>query len=238
MRTIMLLALAVGLFAVTTGYAGGKVRWHINPDQSVLLDDDNHGQRLVLPSEYQEAQISAGEHYGEVNPDSFTDHGMNSYGKHSFEITFDIAPSHILSQAELEAWINEEGSKAGKEWWWYDLLLISYRNLENKAKAISAQDPEREQQELTKKRETAKITEPSAAMIKRLYSHGIQYSGKVYTNGGERDWRFAIKDPNSAREIDFPVPAGSSEAAVIKQAYQSTSGDGVFSGSWARQFVH
>jgi hypothetical protein len=52
-----------------------KFRWHKYGDGSLLLDDDNNGQRLVLPDEYNKAQQAASEHYGQVNSDSYTDHG-------------------------------------------------------------------------------------------------------------------------------------------------------------------
>jgi hypothetical protein len=163
---------------------------------------------------------------------------MNSYG-HSFEITFDIAPSHILSQEELGTWLNSELAKPGKNlWWWRDLLGISYRSLESKARAISAQDPQRAQQEIRKKKETANMKAPPDGMIKHLASHGIQYTGKIFTNNEEYTWRFAIKDPNSALSLDFPVPAGSSESAVIAEAYKSTSGSGIWSGAEYRKFLH
>jgi hypothetical protein len=70
----------------------------------------------------------------------------------------------------------------------------------------SAEDPERAQEEITRKRETANIKDPSVAMIKRLASHRIYYRGKVYTNDGSRNWTFSIKDPDpsSTRAISFP----------------------------------
>jgi hypothetical protein len=204
------------------------VRWHINPDESVFLDDDTYGTRLVTPEEYQAAREIAERHYGEVNPNSFTKLGRG------YSVTFDIPPRRILSPDELEAWAAENSTS----WWAKDLLLITYRNVEKKAVAVSAQDPDRAQSELNMKRETAQIPVPPASMLRRLAAHGIQYSGKAYTTDGSRTWRFAIKDPNSAREIDFPVPAGTSEQAIIKEAYKATSGTGPFSGAWARQFLH
>jgi YARHG domain len=200
-----------------------KCRWHKYGDGSLLLDDDNNGQRLVLPAEYNEAQQATSEHYGQVNPDSYTDHGSAFNGKHSFEITFDIPPSHILSDQEVDAWLNAECSRNGNGWWWYDLLLISYRNLEQRAKICSAEDPERAREELTSKRRTARTPDPSSPLIQELLAQRIQYSGKSYHNDGTRTWFFTVKDPNpaSAREFGFPVPVGSSFQAIIAIALES-----------------
>lgn len=217
------LVVLVALCTIATACAGGEVRWHFYPDGSVLLDSDAHGQRLVMPDEYQDALSAADEHYGEVNPDSYTDFGIGANGKHSFKVSFDVAPNHVLTQDELDFWLNEQCAKTRNGWWWYDLLLITYRNLEHKAQANAAEDPQRAQQELTQKRETAKIKAPSDVMIKRLAAHRIYYRDKTYTNDGSRTWTFSIKDtdPSSASEISFSVPAGSSEQTVYNEALES-----------------
>jgi hypothetical protein len=65
---------------------------------------------------------------------------------------------------------------------------FSFRNLEYKAQAASAEDPESTRQEIIQKRETANIKAPSDSMIKRLAAHRIFYQGKTYTNDGSRTW--------------------------------------------------
>jgi len=62
---------------------------------------------------------------------------------------------------------------------------------------------------------------PVVHFFQHLASRRIYYINKVFTYGGNRSWSFAIKDPNSAREIDFPVPAGSSDQTIISEAYKA-----------------
>jgi hypothetical protein len=225
LRSILLLSLvAVGVAAVTVH---ADVRTHKYSDGSMLLDDDDHGQRLVTPQENGDAEYTVAEHYGEINPNSLSEAGTKRInGKRSFAISFDIAPSRILSQDELFAWAESERKRlfwedSNRGWWWYDLLFIIYRNYERRSKVTSAQDPGRAQGELKQKNETARIPDPSSALVKRLASHGIQYSSKIYN--GQYMWYFAIKDPHSARELDFHVPVGASEQAIIREAYASTA---------------
>ena len=97
-----------------------QVRWHICSDDSVLLDDDKYGQRLIMPEEWSQAQREANEHDGEMNPDSYTDHGYNSDGSHSFEISFDVPPNCIVPQPELDTWLNAECAKTFNTWWHFD----------------------------------------------------------------------------------------------------------------------
>jgi len=132
-------------------------------------------------------------------------------------------PGHVLSDQELDAWLNEECAKTDNGWWWYDLLLMSYRNLEQRAKICSAEDPERAREELTIKRETAKTPDPSSSLIRQLSAHRTQYSGKSYHIDASRTWFFTVKDPNpaSAREFGFPVAVGSSFQMIIAKALES-----------------
>jgi hypothetical protein len=119
------------------------VRWHIYPDESVLLDDDIHGQRLTFPEDYHLAQELAESYYGQVNPDSFTKMGKG------YRISFDIAPRRILGPNELANWAQANSTA----WWQGDLLTVIYRNLEREATANAAEDPEREQAELKQKKQ-------------------------------------------------------------------------------------
>jgi hypothetical protein len=203
-----------------------------------LLDDDARGQRLVLPADYQDALEVAQVHYGEINPDSF-EGKTNSYGQPSYTLNYDIAPRHILSSDELNSWANAECAKTGKAWWWFDLLWMCYRNTENKAIACAAEDPARAQEELAVKRRTAKVADPSPSLVQRLAAHGVQYSTKIYYADGSSTWYFAIKDPNSAREMQFFVPVGASEKAILNKAYSETVDTGsIWSGASFRQYLH
>ena len=134
-----------------------EFRWHRYFDDSILLDSDEHGQRLVLPKDYRIAQKMAERHYAEVNPDSFTKVGEG------FSVSYDIAPARILQDEELASWARANGDT----WWQLDLLTLVYRGLEKKAVALAAQDPERAQAELHRKRATERIPEPSPAIVRR-----------------------------------------------------------------------
>jgi hypothetical protein len=219
----LLLTAALGLtISATCDFAhADHMRWHRYADGSMLLDTDSNGQRLIMPEEYNAALLLADFHYSEVNPDSFEGTKDETTEKLKGQISFDIAPRRILSDVELHNWADVENTKTIKTWWFYDLLLITYRNNERRAQAASSQDPDRAQQELAQKRETARMPTPSAALIKRLDSHGIHYTDKAYTNNGSYDWRFDIGDDH---DFNFPVKAGSSEQAIIKAAFDATVG--------------
>jgi hypothetical protein len=187
----------------------------------VLLDNDDHGTHLVTPDQYSDARTTAVKHYGEVNPDSYTELGKNLDGTHGSVISFDIAPSHILTQSELDTWINDDCAKTGKGWWWYDLLFITYRNLEHKAQMHSAEDPERAQEELKAKQETAKIAAPSDAAIQRLASRRIYYTNKVFTTGRWSELAFRNQRSQFGSRDWLSGASGSSEQTIISEAYKA-----------------
>lgn len=169
MKTKTLLTiLAAGLFAVSA--QAGNIRWHKYQDGSMYLEDDEHGGRLIMPEQYEESYRIAIKHYMEVNPDSV---GMGGYS-----VTFGIRPDYVPSPNELANWAHPNS----QTWWQEDLLTVIYRNLEERAQVASAEDPAREQHELKVKSETERMPAPSEAMIRRLATHGIHYTGKVYTD--------------------------------------------------------
>ena len=215
MKIRFLLAL-IGLTIAATTAQAGDIRWHIYPDNSMLLDDDTNGQRLVMPKEYRTAEEMAQRHYGQINPDSFTDI------RKGYSLSFDIAPRRILSEEELANWTRANSTT----WWEEDLLTVIYRNLERKAVAISAEDPQRARAELNQKRATESIQEPSPTLVKDLAWHNVKYSGKAATYGGENTWRFEVNDPaGSGRSFDIPVPVGSSEKAIMQAIYEACLSD-------------
>jgi hypothetical protein len=200
-------------FAITA--QANDVRWHIYPDESVLLDDDIHGERLILPEDYHLAQGLAESYYGEINPDSFTKIGKG------YCISFDIAPVRILGQNELANWAQANSAA----WWQGDLLTVIYRNLEREATANAAEDPEREQTELMQKKETASIRDPPQQLVRDLASHNVRYTQKATTYDGDNTWRFEIRDPQSSRMVNIPVPVGASEKAILQTIYNACLSD-------------
>jgi hypothetical protein len=203
------------------------------------MQSDEYGTRLILEKEREAANSIADRHYGKVNPDS-----MTHLGEGGMRISFDIAPAHILAQDEIHLWIVEEVERKFVEftiqttWWWGELLFIRYRHDENISIKNASDDPARAQLLLTMKREMGKILDPSPVMVKSLASHGVHYAGKACTYNLEKNWSFAIKDPNSARQLTFPIPAGSDEEAVLAAAYKAASGSGIWSGADFKQYLH
>jgi hypothetical protein len=189
----------------------GDVRWHFNDDGSILLDDDEHGQRLVLPEEREAGEQLAIQHYAEVNPDSAT---KLSKG---LSVSFDIYPQHILSVDELASWSRESTSS----WWEFDLVVVLYRRYEDRAIAEARADPDRAQEELTQKRVTKAIREPSRVLISRLAAHNVHYTGKAASYSGDRNWTFQVNDPDgSARSFGVLTPEGSSEKTIMQKVYE------------------
>jgi hypothetical protein len=208
----LLLTLAAGAsLTIAATVMQADVRWHRNFDNSMLLDDDKYGQRIVLPKDYQDAQIIAERHYAEMNPDSVTKVGKG------FCVSYDIAPARILSDDEVASWARANATT----WWQFDLLTVVYRNFERRAVILAAEDPQRAQAELDRKRAEERIPEPSPALVKDLASHNIRYTEKAAAYSGENSWYFDVKDPvGSGRKFGILVPAGSSEKAIMEAIYK------------------
>jgi len=216
-KALILLMVGASLTIAATVMQAGELRWHRYHDDSMLLDDDQYGQRLVLPEDYHHAKIIAQRHYGEMNPDSFTK--MDGGG--SF-VSFDIAPARILQDEELASWARANATT----WWQIDLLQAVYRGLEEMAVAHAAEDPERAQMVLRRKRATEHMPEPSPALVKDLAWHNIRYSGKAATNSGENTWRFEVNDSaGSARGFNISVPVGSSKKAIMEAIHKACLSD-------------
>jgi hypothetical protein len=137
--------------------------------------------------------------------------------------------AHGVTQSEYKSLMAEMETKAVHasqnprlERWLYETALNAFNT---------------RYEDLRLKANTAKIAEPPAAMIKHLAAHNIVFLERAATHDNQMNWVFAIKDPHSAREINIPVPVGSSEQYIISEFYKSTSGSGPLSGSWARQFL-
>jgi hypothetical protein len=215
-KALLLLMAAASLTIAATVVQANEVRWHRYCDDSILLDSDEHGQRLVLPKDYLIAKKMAVRHYGEMNPDSFTKVGEG------FSVSYDIAPARILSDDEVGSWARANATT----WWQFDLLMVVYRNLEKRAVTLAAQDPERAQAELDRKRAQERIPEPSPALVKDLAWRNIRYSGKAAAYSGENSWRFEVKDPGgSGGSFNIPVPVGSSEKAIIEAIHEACLSD-------------
>jgi hypothetical protein len=71
---------------------------------------------------------------------------------------------------------------------------------------------------------------------KRLKVHGVQLTTRAATYDNGLHWYFFIPDPRSARETQFSVPVGTSESAILAEAYKVTSDAGPSWGAWA--FLH
>jgi hypothetical protein len=220
-KALLSLMAGASLTITATMMQAGELRWHRYHDDSMLLDDDQYGQRLVLPEDYHDAQIIAERHYGEMNPDSFT-----KLGGGGFVVSYDIAPARILKNEELASWARANATT----WWQFDLLQVVYRGFEEKAVAHAAEDPERAQIVLRRKRATERIPEPSPALVTDLAWHNIKYSGKAATNSGDNTWRFEVKDPaGSAGSFGIPAPVGSSEKEIMEAIHEACLAD---SHSW------
>jgi hypothetical protein len=216
-KALLLLMAGASLTIAAAVMQADELRWHRYYDGSMLLDDDKYGQRLVLPEDYHHAQIIAERHYGEINPDSFTK--LRGGG---FVVSYDIAPARILQNEELASWARATATT----WWQFDLLQVVYRGFEETAVAHAAEDPERAQIVLDRKRATERIPEPSPALVKHLASHNIRYSGKAAAYSGENTWRFEVNDPaRSAKGFNIPVPVGSSEKAIMEAIHEACLSD-------------
>src|SRR5262245_58576066 len=97
-KALLSLMAGASMTIAATVMQADHVRWHRNFDNSMLLDDDKYGQRIVLPKDYDDAQIVAERHYAEMNPDSVTKLGKG------FCVSYDIAPARILSDDEVASW--------------------------------------------------------------------------------------------------------------------------------------
>jgi hypothetical protein len=215
-KALLLLMAGASLTIAATVMQANEVRWHRYFDDSILLDSDEHGQRLVLPQDYLIAKKMANRHYGEMNPDSFTKVGEG------FSVSYDVAPGRILQDEELVSWARANSTT----WWQLDLLTLIYRDLEKKAVAHAAQDPERAQAILDRKRATERIPEPSPKLVKDLASRNIKYSGKAATYNGKNTWRFEVNDPaGSAKGFNIGVPFGSSEKAIMEAIHEMCLSD-------------
>jgi hypothetical protein len=211
-KALLLLMAGASLTIAATVMQAGELRWHRYHDDSMLLDDDQYGQRLVLPEDYHHAKIIAQRHYGEMNPDSFTKlRGGGSV------VSFDIAPARILQDEELASWARANATT----WWQIDLLQAVYRGFEEMAVAHAAEDPERAQMVLRRKRAGERIPEPSPALVKDLAWHNITYTDKAAANTGETSWYFDVKDPaGSGRKFSILVSAGSSEKEIMEAIHK------------------
>jgi hypothetical protein len=220
-KALLSLMAGASLTIAATVTQADHVRWHRNFDNSMLLDDDKYGQRIVLPKDYHAAQITADKHYAEMNPDSVTKlHGGG------ISISYDVAPTRILTDDELATWARANAAT----WWQFDLLTVVYRNIEKTAVVHATEDPERAQAILDRKRATERIPEPSPELVRDLASHNIRYSGKAAAYSGENSWSFEVNDPaGSARSFGISVPVGSSEKAIMEATHEACLSD---SRSW------
>ena len=137
MKKLLIILIAVPSLEITAK-ADHTFRWHRYAASSMLLEDDEHGQRLIMPEEVQAAGLIANRHYGQVNPDSFSRLGKG------FEISLDIPPRRILTSTELANWTELNSTT----WWQDDLLTALYRRIEIRASANARRDPERAQAEV------------------------------------------------------------------------------------------
>jgi hypothetical protein len=85
----------------------------------------------------------------------------------------------------------------------HDVRFIPfYRRYENRAIAEAQANPDRAQEELTQKRTTKAIREPSPGLISQLAAHNVHYTGKAASYAGDRNWSFQVNDPDrSARSF-------------------------------------
>jgi hypothetical protein len=215
-KMIIPITIAIALIAATAAQAGqSKVRLHRNFDNSVLIDSDENGQRLVLPEDYHAAQITADNHYAEMNPDSVEKlHGRR------ISISYDVAPGRILPDDELNKWAATNATS----WWQSDLLRFVYRNIETMAVAHAAEDPERAEAIVARNRAEERIPEPPPELVKDLAWHRVTYSGKAASYDGQSSWRFQINGPGLL-SLDIPVPVGSSEKAIMEAIHEGCLSD-------------
>lgn len=97
-----MIILAAALSAVTA--QARDIRYQISApedNESMLIDDDEHGTRIMLPDEYTDAVLSADYHYCVINPDALDGTLDDSAERIHGRITFDIRPRHVLSTNEL-----------------------------------------------------------------------------------------------------------------------------------------
>jgi hypothetical protein len=209
-KALLLLMAGASLTIAATVMQAGEdhhVRWHQNFDNSVLLDDDLYGQRLVLPEDYHTARKIAGRHYAEVNANSVI----------GISVSYDVAPTRILSDEELDSWARANATT----WWQFELLTIVYRSLEKTAVTHATEDPERAQAILDRKRAEEHTPEPSPALVEDLARHNINYHTKAAAYNGATSWYFEVKDPtHSGANFEFLVPVGSSEKTIMETAYE------------------
>jgi hypothetical protein len=216
-KALLLLMAGASLTIAATVMQADQVRWHRNFDNSMLLDDDKYGQRIVLPKDYHAAQITADRHYAEMNPDSVTKlHGGG------ISISYDVAPTRIVTDDELATWARANAAT----WWQFDLLTVVYRNIEKTAVVHATEDPERAQAILDRKRAEEHIPEPSPALVEDLARHNITYTHKAAAYGGQTSWYFDVKDPaGSAKKFGVLVSAGSSEKEIMDAIYKECARD-------------
>jgi len=104
----------------------------------------------------------------------------------------------------------------------HDVRFIPfYRRYENRAIAEAQANPDRAQEELTQKRTTKAIREPSPGLISQLAAHNVHYTGKAASYAGDRNWSFQVNDPDrSARSFGVLAPEGSSQKAIRQTVYE------------------
>ena len=179
--------LAACLFAVAITAQAGTFRFHRYLDDSVLVDDDEHGTRLVMPEDYHRLDLLAEIHFGEVNPDSF-----RWYSDHvQFVLSFDVPPQRYLSLVERSQW----AAATGKKWWEVDILNWRYGVIETTARGISAQNNTEANKEFALEKTSESIPDPPPRLVQSLAFHRVWYSDKATTASGDRTWHFKIGDP-------------------------------------------
>jgi hypothetical protein len=219
MRKKLLLTITFASLLIANTAKAGTIRWHRYDDGSLLVDDMDSGQRLVLPEEWGSAQNAADRHYAEINPDCVEPEPKDAPSS-ALSISLDIPPSRILSTDEVTSWAHSQAS----DWWMVDALIIAYRRDEQRAQADYAEDPERGKQELTRIRATRALPEPPEELIEKLKARRVYYTGKAVSYDGARSWRFAIGPDipgGNHRSVDFPVSVGSTFAQIMQACKKS-----------------
>jgi hypothetical protein len=112
------------IVAITPVQAQAKFRYQ-KFCNSILIDDDVYGTRLVLVEEYSIANRIACEYYVKINPQS-SDLNGNA-------VSLDILPRRFLPNEELYSW----AATKNINWWQQDAIIYCYRHLERWACAVA-----------------------------------------------------------------------------------------------------